>query len=175
MNLLARVASRCILTTTLVGASTRSHAAEIDSFTSASTCLARSDRAPQRDELLRGGAVFLESEHFVVAYQTSGPDSIHHPDLVPTLLEDLEHAYRVLSTDPRCAMRPPYGTYEATDGRRKIEGFIEDLHPDADGRAHAILANRRRMGISVFTAAWALATACDKSVPTSSCISSSLR
>ncbi len=134
---MAGSALRCILATVLVLVSTKTHAAAVDSSKDTPICFVRSDRAPQRDELLPG-AIFLESEHFVVSYHTSGPDSIYHPDLVPTLLEDLEYAHRVLSTDPRCAMRAPYGTYGATDGRRKLEVFIETLVPPASGRAHAI-------------------------------------
>ena len=54
----------------------------------------------------------VESEHFVVRYETSGPDSIFRPDLPNELLEDLEYTYRALSTDPQCAMHVPSGTYD---------------------------------------------------------------
>jgi len=134
----ARVALRCTVAMACLWLFPSRNAGAAGWLETVPICIERSHRPPQRDELLRDGAMFLESEHFIVSYYTSGPDSIYDPDLVPTLLEDLEHAHRVLSTDPRCAMRAPYGTFAATDGRRKVEVFIEALHPAAFGRARAI-------------------------------------
>lgn len=134
-----RIALRWVFAATLLAISSRSFATDL---AAGPGCCVRVTQAPQRDELVRRGALFLESEHFIVAYFTSGPDSMYHPELMPTLLEDLEHAHRVLSTDPRCAMRAPYGTFAAADGRRKIEVSVEDIglyggfaHPDWPSQA----------------------------------------
>ena len=80
-------------------------------------------------------ATIVESEHFVVSYHTSGPDSLYGADLPESVLVDLERAYRVLSTDPRCQLRVPFGTYETAGGGRKIRARFERTSPGFTGHA----------------------------------------
>jgi hypothetical protein len=83
----------------------------------------------------RSDPLLVESEHFVVSYFTSGPDSVVRGSLPGELLGDLEIAYRTLSAGPRCAMRVPFGTHETEAGTHKIEAFVAATEPGYNGHA----------------------------------------
>ena len=99
-------------------------------------CSIEIEAVPRRGHPETSSATFVESEHFVVSYYSSGPDSLYRSDLPESVLVDLEHAYRVLSTDPRSRMRAPFGTYEKEGGQRKILARIERTRDGFAGLAH---------------------------------------
>ena len=98
-------------------------------------CCVRADAAPSRPAATAGAEQFLESEHFVVSYFTSGSDSVWRADLPQLLSEDLEYAYGVLSGDPRAAMHVPLGTFPVDGGPNKVQVFVEVIVPGYDGLA----------------------------------------
>src|SRR3989442_5116113 len=92
--------------------------------------------AGPRDHSVHVEPSHAESDHFVVSYYTLGSDSLFRPDLPTILLEDLEYAYRVLSTDPRSTMHVPLGTYAAAGRTRKILVQIQEVQAGYSGFAY---------------------------------------
>ena len=84
------------------------------------TCIDASHAAGDR---VRSGDVHtIESDHFIVSYTTTGPDSILRESFPNEVVANVERTYDVLSVE--LGMRAPSGTYES-NGVWKIEVVVE--------------------------------------------------
>jgi hypothetical protein len=87
------------------------------------TCIDRS-RTAGVGRIRSADVQTIESDHFIVSYTTTGPDSVIRESYASEVVSNLERAYEVLSTE--LGMRAPSGTHES-NGVWKIDVVVADL------------------------------------------------